>query len=167
MAGRRQRSVVQEDLQLDQSTTRSAFMHMGTYSQAVCFHTGFLLQAPRHLRLRTRRRLRLCHHRRHIAEDYAVEYIGGSRRARCAAGGQRTVSRRDDGGIRPSCKDAGLRESRGRLRARNGLCAVGCACCCRGRFRSLQCRLAKVRTTETDETWCSYSRPSAASSSSY
>ena len=168
LAGRRQKSVVQGDLQLSQLMTRSAFIHMGTYAPAVYFHKGSLLPAPRRPHLRIRRRLRRCHRRRHIAEGCAVKYIGGNQRAQCAARGQRTVLRCGGGSeIRPSYKDAGLRESRDRLRARNGLCAVGPACCCRGRFRNLLCRLARVRTTEAEATRCPYSRPFAASSSSY
>lgn len=168
MVVRQQRLVAQEGLQLGQLMMRSVFAHIGTYAPAVCFHKDSLLPALRHLRLRIRHQLRLYHRRRHIAEDCAVKYIGGSRRARCAARGQRTVSRRgDESGIRPSCKDAGLRESRDRLRARNGLCAVGLACCYRVRFRSLQCRLARVRTTKIETTRHPYSRPFATSSSSY
>lgn len=140
---------------------------MGTYSPDVYFRTGSLLLAPHHPRLHIRRQLRQRHHRHRIAEGCAAKYICDNRRARCATGGQWTVPPRGyASGIGPSCKDAGLRESRDRLRARSGLCAVSPAYCCRGRFRNLLCPLVGVRITEADVAMYAYNHLCATSSSS-
>lgn len=167
MVGRRQRSTAQGDLHVGKFTSLGAFRQMGTYFLTVCFHMDSPLPAPRHLPLRIRRRLRPRLHQGRIAEGCAVEWIGGSRRARCAGEGQCTVQPRICAGeFRPSCKDADLRGSRDRWRAHNGLCAVGLACCYRGVVRNLLYRLASIRKTRAHVEGFSYSRPCAVTSAS-